>query len=79
MQLVGLFPAWTTPFSSVQTSGISNSSATSRWSSYEATTSQIAYGLTSGYGQVSVLDTAYTTSHSMTLTGLLPGKTYHFK
>jgi hypothetical protein len=39
----------------------------------------VAYGLTTAYGSSSTLITTLTTSHSVNLTGLSPGTTYHYQ
>jgi regulation of enolase protein 1 (concanavalin A-like superfamily) len=52
--------------------------ATITWSTDEAATSVVEYGLTAGYGD-STRDPTYKTAHSITLTGLLPDTSYHFE
>ncbi|HVX90366.1 MAG TPA: peptidoglycan-binding protein [Candidatus Paceibacterota bacterium] len=54
------------------------SSATITWSTDEGASSTVNYGLTSSYGTASTSD-ALTTSHSITVTGLSEGTTYHFQ
>lgn len=63
--------------SSVTASG-SEVSATITWSTDEPASSQAVYGLTSAYGSSSVLDATLVTGHSVSLTGLTAGTTYHF-
>ena len=60
-------------------SGISDEAATITWSTNEPSTSQVDYGVTSGYGSSSSLDTTQVTSHSVTLTGLAPQTTYNYR
>ena len=42
-------------------------------------TPQVAYGTTAAYGSTTPLNSAFTTSHSVNLTGLLPSTTYHYQ
>jgi len=51
--------------------------ATVSWVTNDASTSVIRYGSTTSY-QNSVSNATLTTSHRMTITGLLPGRIYHF-
>lgn len=53
--------------------------ATIAWNTYEPATTQVKYGITSGYGSTSSLDPSLVTSHSVTLTGLLPATLYHYQ
>ncbi|MGD2110322.1 MAG: hypothetical protein PVI86_13155, partial [Phycisphaerae bacterium] len=54
------------------------SSAMITWSTDEAATSVVDYGLTGSYTD-SAWDSALSTTHSLTLYGLSPGTTYHFQ
>jgi len=65
--------------SNVGVSNITGSSATFTWATDQAADSQIEFGTTSGYGSFSPLETSLTTSHTLTVTGLTPGTTYHFR
>jgi len=56
----------------------STGSAVITWTTGVAASSRVDYGLTSAYGKT-VSDSALVTSHSMTLTGLHGGSSYHFK
>lgn len=62
---------------------ITQSSATITWKTYEPADSQIVYGVISGYYplQSVLLDTGAGMKqvHSVTLTGLTPGTTYHYR
>ena len=71
----------TTPpvISSVQATGITTSAATISWSTDEAATSQLEYGLTTGYGNTTPLEPTLVTSHAVTLSGLSPNTTYHYR
>jgi hypothetical protein len=60
-------------------SEITTSGATVTWTTNEAATSQVEYGLTEEYGSVSPLDASLVNSHSVDLTGLKAGKTYHYR
>jgi phosphodiesterase/alkaline phosphatase D-like protein len=53
--------------------------ATITWNTYEPATTQVKYGITSGYGSTSSLNPSLVTSHSVTLTGLLPATLYHYQ
>jgi phosphodiesterase/alkaline phosphatase D-like protein len=65
--------------SSVDSSNITVSGATITWTTNEAATSLVEYGLTEEYGSVTTEDTSLVTSHSVELTGLEAGKTYHYR
>lgn len=49
------------------------------WLTDKPASSQVEYGLTSGYGNQSALDSRLMTSHSVLLTGLLPDTLYHYR
>lgn len=66
----------------VAVSNITNSTATITWSTYEHANSQIVYGVAGGYYplQSAIYDSGPgTMSHSVTLTGLTAGTTYHYR
>jgi len=42
-------------------------------------TTQVEYGTTGSYGQQTAVDSSQVTNHNQTLTGLLPGKAYHYR
>lgn len=42
-------------------------------------TTQIEYGLTASYGQSTTLNTTPVTNHTQTITGLTPGRAYHYR
>ena len=61
---------------------VTATSATFVWQTYKKADSQVVYGLNDRYGQGSPLqDTgaSMTTDHKVTLTGLTPGTTYHYR
>ncbi len=64
--------------SNVQSTGITTSSATISWSTNEAGNSVVEYGTTTSYGFTQT-NPAMTTSHSISLSGLLPSTTYHYR
>jgi chitodextrinase len=55
------------------------STATIIWTTNEAADSQVEYGLTMAYGSASTLDATLKTSHTVTLSGLAPETTYHYR
>jgi peroxiredoxin len=69
----------TLTISGVNTSNITDLSVTIGWMTDKAATSQLEYGTTNAYGSTTTLDQNLNTSHSITLTGLTPITTYHFK
>ncbi len=69
----------TAPVISVISSGTPNATnATITWTTDEAATSVVDYGLTAGYGSTQS-DASLVTSHSVTIVGLSPSTTYHFQ
>jgi hypothetical protein len=64
--------------SNVTASGMTNTTAIITWTTDQATTSQVNYGLSTAYTLSSTLNQTLVTSHSVTLTGLNPGATYDF-
>ena len=65
--------------SGVGVSNITEASAVIEWTTDEEATSQVEYGASDDYGSTTSLDEELTTSHSVTLTGLESGTTYHFR
>jgi chitodextrinase len=63
----------------VATGHLTNSSATITWSTDEAATSQIEYGVTSSYGLLTIAGSNLVTSHNLALTGLAPQTTYNYR
>lgn len=54
-------------------------SATITWATDKAATSQVEYGISTGYGVATIESTALTTPHSVALNELEPNTTYHFR
>jgi len=75
---MGTAPAGPPVISNVLVSSITNTSATITWTTDQASSSLVNFGTTSGYGSASPLNPTLVTSHSVTLTGLTPGRTYDF-
>ena len=71
----------TTPpvISAVESSGITENGATISWTTNEASTSQVEYGPTAGYGHATALNSSLETSHSQALDGLTIGTLYHYR
>jgi hypothetical protein len=65
--------------SAITPSGITGSAATINWTTNKGADSQVAYGSTAAYGSLTTLDPTQVTSHSVVLTGLTPGTTYHYQ
>lgn len=63
----------------VTASGITSTSAKISWTTDQASSSQVKYGPTSSYGQLSSLDSTAVTSHSINLSGLSEATAYHFQ
>lgn len=58
--------------------GISGYAATITWTTDQSAASRVEYGTTTAYGSTAA-DPALTTSHSLALTGLVPGSTYQVR
>ena len=71
-------PAVAPTLSGVTASTVGTTSATVSWTTDVASSSQVAFGPTTAYGSTSPLDSTMVTSHTVTLTGLTPGTTYHY-
>jgi hypothetical protein len=63
----------------VSPTGIGGTGADISWSTNLPANSRVEYGLTSSYGSLTPIDATLTTSHSVSLTGLLPCTTYHYR
>lgn len=73
-------PDTTAPsISNVLATNITSSSATVTWSTNEASTSQVEFGVSNSYGNSSPADSIMTTRHSVDLTGLDANRTYYFR
>jgi glucose/arabinose dehydrogenase/chitodextrinase len=58
---------------------ITGSSAQITWTTNEAATSRVEYGLTTSYGSLTTLDATLLTAHSVALTGLASNTTYNYR
>lgn len=65
--------------SAIKVSSITESNAIITWTTDEAATSQIEYGLTTSYGFTTPLDSQLVASHSVALSELSDNTTYHFR
>jgi hypothetical protein len=63
----------------VQATNVTVTGARITWTTNEAATSQVNYGLTTSYGSNTTLDTTRVTSHGQNLTGLTPNTLYHYR
>jgi len=63
----------------VTVSQVNTDSATLSWWTSRKATSQVMYGGTEEYGNLSVLDLKFLKNHKSSLIDLQPGKLYHFK
>ncbi len=62
----------------VTATNVTSGTATITWTTDQASSSQVNYGLTTAYGSSSALASSPVTSHSVLLTGLAPNTTYNF-
>lgn len=71
----------TTPpvITSISSSLITSNSATISWTTNEAANSQVEFGPTANYGNLSGLNTSLATSHSVLLSNLSPSTAYHYR
>ncbi len=71
----------TTPptISAVSSSSITQSSANISWTTNELADTQVEYGVTTGYGSASPLNTSAVTSHRVSLSGLAANTVYHYR
>jgi chitodextrinase len=65
--------------SGVGATGVTASAATITWTTDVASTSQVDYGTSASYGATTTLNSTLVTSHSVALSGLLSGTTYHYR
>jgi peptidoglycan hydrolase-like protein with peptidoglycan-binding domain/phosphodiesterase/alkaline phosphatase D-like protein len=49
------------------------------WTTDKSTTSQVEYGISTSYGQATVLNSSMSTSHTANLTELTPSTIYHYR
>ncbi|OGS27358.1 MAG: hypothetical protein A2297_03000 [Elusimicrobia bacterium RIFOXYB2_FULL_48_7] len=80
-QVVLPAPADVTPpvISSLSAGSLTATSANITWTTDEAATSRVEYGLTASYGFLTTLDASLVTSHSVSLAGLVVGTQYHYR
>ena len=64
---------------SVSSGSVTNSGATITWTTDKDATSQVEYGLDTTYGSHSTLASSLTTNHSVSLSELSSGTTYHYR
>ena len=69
----------TPPSISGISSSVTGTTATISWTTSEPTDSQVDYGISSGYGLSTELDTALVTSHSQTVIGLSVNSVIHWR
>jgi hypothetical protein len=65
--------------STVSVSGISTSGATVSWTTDVAATSQVEFGTTTAYGNLTTLNSSMVTSHTVSVTGLTKNTLYHYR
>lgn len=65
--------------SAIVVSRLSDTSVLITWTTDKPSTSQVEFGTSIVYGQLSPLDSNVNTAHSVTLVGLLPSTTYFFR
>jgi len=65
--------------SNVRVTAVGTTTATVAWDSDYVTGQMVYYGLTSNYSSATAYSAAGDSSHSVNLTGLLSGRTYHFQ
>ena len=63
----------------VHATGVAATSASIAWTTNQAASSQVEYGLTTSYGSSTTLDPSSVTSHSQGLSGLTAGTLYHYR
>jgi hypothetical protein len=57
----------------------SSTGATVPWTTTRPTTSQVSYGTTTAYGNITVLDNTLVSTHSQSISGLVCNTLYHYK
>ena len=65
--------------SDVGASDATSSTVVITWTTDELATAQVEYGLDTGYGSSTTIDTNLVTTHHVTLTGLSSNTTYHYR
>ncbi|RJQ31022.1 hypothetical protein C4572_03060 [Candidatus Parcubacteria bacterium] len=69
----------TAPTISTVSSTTQRTTAIITWATNESSNSQVIYGTTTAYGATTTLDSTLTRTHSVSLSSLTPGTTYHYK
>jgi hypothetical protein len=64
--------------SDVTATDITANAATIKWTTNQASASQVEFGATTAYGSLSAFNASPVTSHSLTLPGLTPGRSYNY-
>ncbi|NVM23136.1 MAG: fibronectin type III domain-containing protein [Desulfobacterales bacterium] len=78
--ILGPTPDTTAPLiSDVNVTDIAETTAAITWTTDEPATTQVEYGITSAYGLSSPLSSSLLTSHSVNLSELSSGTTYHYR
>ena len=72
-------PAQGPAISGVTAQSITTTGATISWTTDAASTSQVEYGTSTAYGSLSAANSALVTSHSVGISGLTIGTTYHYR
>ncbi len=65
--------------SNIQAVSVTHNSATITWITNKNSDSQLEYGLTTSYGNSTALNASMLTGHSVSLSGLNPATTYHYR
>jgi len=65
--------------SEVAAKNVTGNSAVISWKTEQPADGVVQYGLTNLYGQSTSINPSMTTTHTQWLTGLQPGKTYHYR
>lgn len=65
--------------SNVTANGITTSGVTISWATDVPATTQVEYGTSTSYGQITSLVTSLTNSHSQAISGLTAGTLYHYR
>lgn len=65
--------------SAISVGTIRGTTAVVAWSTDEVSDSQVEYGLTTGYGDTTTIDTSLVLGHSVPLSGLTVSTTYHYR
>ncbi len=63
----------------VAVSGMTGSGATIKWTTNEASNTQVEYGATTAYGKSTTINSSLVTSHIQTLSGLSAGMLHHYR